>query len=72
MATAVGEIPYVIDDKNGVLIPSQDLVLLVQALEKVIKDIDFRKAIGKQLKKDIHLHYTQEPVIKKYLEGFNL
>ncbi len=72
VATAVGEIPFVINDKKGVLIPSQDLVLLVQALEKVIKVIDFRKAIGEQLKKDIHLYYTCEPVIKEYLKGFNL
>lgn len=72
VATAVGEIPFVINDKNGVLIPSQDIDLLVQALEKLIKDFDLRKEIGKQLKEDIHLYYTQKPVIIKYLEGFNL
>lgn len=72
VATAVGEVPKVLDAENGVLIPSGNLFLLVQALEKVIKDIDFRKYIGEQLRKDINLHYTQEPVIKAYLEGFNL
>jgi len=72
IATAVGDVPKVLDAENGVLIPSDDLFLLVQALEKVIRDIHFRKAIGEQFKKDIHSHYTKEPVIKKYLEGFNL
>lgn len=72
VATAVGEVPKVLDSENGVLIPSGDLFLLVQALEKIIKDDHFRAIIGEKLKKDIHLHFTQETIIKKYLEGFNL
>ena len=72
VATAVGEVPKVLDSKNGLLIPSSDLFLLVQALEKMIYNPDFRKSIGEQLKKDIHLRHTQEPIMKKYLEGFNL
>ena len=72
VATAVGEVTTVLDSDNGVLIPSGDLFLLVQALEKIIKDAHFRTIIGEKLKKDIHLHFTHETIIKKYLEGFNL
>ena len=72
VATAVGEVPKVLDADSGVLIPSGDLFLLVQALEKMIDNPDFRKSIGEQLKNDIHLQYTQVTIIKKYLEGFNL
>ncbi|HLF52418.1 MAG TPA: glycosyltransferase [Flavobacterium sp.] len=68
VATAVGEIPKVITPKNGVLVASGDVASFAQALEKLMGTIDFRKSIGEQLKKDIHLNYTQEPIIKKYLE----
>lgn len=70
VTTAVGAIPEVIHAKNGVLVASGDTVSFIRALEKVIVDTDFRQSIGAQLKKDIHLNFTPESILKQYLEAF--
>ena len=68
VTTAVGEIPKVIQNENGVLIDSEDVVSFEQALGKVIRNADFRNSIGENLKKEIHLNYSKETVLKKYKE----
>lgn len=68
VSTAVGEIPKVLNNENGILVASGDVSSFVQALEKVITDPNFRNSIGEKLKNDIHLKYSKETVIKKYKE----
>jgi glycosyltransferase involved in cell wall biosynthesis len=68
IATAVGDISSVLHTDNGILIKSLDTVSFVQAIEKVITDINYRNLIGMQLKKEIHLNYTKEAVIINYIK----
>ena len=68
VVTAVGEIPKIINDQNGVLIASGAVIPFAEGLQKIITNNDFRNSIGEQLKKDIHLNYTKESVLRKYKE----
>ncbi|ESU26047.1 glycosyl transferase, group 1 family protein [Flavobacterium limnosediminis JC2902] len=68
VATAVGEIPNFINEDNGFLVPSEDVLSFVGSLEKLILSSDLRDTIGGQLKKDIHLKYTNTAVINNYLK----
>ncbi|RTY92247.1 glycosyltransferase [Flavobacterium sp. GT3R68] len=69
--TAVGEIPKVINQKNGLLVPPKDKVRFQQALEDLIENVDLRNSLGEQLKKDIHLNYTKETVFKNFFAVLN-
>jgi len=67
IATAVGEIPSVINKANGILIPEGDAGLFIEALLQLIADPDSRKKIGTALQKDIRQYYIKESVVQDYL-----
>lgn len=67
VTTAVGEIPAIINETNGILVPEGNAELFSEALLKLIADSDYRQKIGRAFKKDIEQHYTKEAVLKDYL-----
>lgn len=69
VATAVGEIPVVLEDgKSGLLSDSGDAVAYSAALGKLMESDEKREAMGKELKKRIDQTYSEKPVLKAYLE----
>ncbi|WP_177732666.1 glycosyltransferase family 4 protein [Flavobacterium inviolabile] len=68
VVTAVGEIPKIIKENNGILINSEDAVSFEKELTKIIQDEERRKIIGTNLKQEIHLNYSKKVVVEKYLK----
>ncbi|WP_347068338.1 glycosyltransferase family 4 protein [Flavobacterium sp. WV_118_3] len=67
VATAVGEIPTVINGANGILIPEGEAGSFTEALLQLIADPVKRTEIGTALQKDIKQHYIKESVVQDYL-----
>jgi len=55
------------DGANGFLVPSQDPIALANALEKLIKDPELRKEMGRNSRLLVESHFHEEMVIKKTL-----
>lgn len=67
VATNVGEISKVItSNKEGFIVESNDLNQFVRSVKILIKDQNYRKQMGLNLKKQIELNYIEETIIKKY------
>jgi len=66
VATAVGEIPTVLNETNGVLQPVGDAELFAEALLQLIANPEHRKKLGAALQKDIKQQYTKESVLQDY------
>ncbi|UUC47050.1 glycosyltransferase family 4 protein [Flavobacterium cerinum] len=71
VTTAVGEIPSIIKETNGILVPEGNTELFSEGLLKLIADSDYRQKIGSAFKNDIEQHYTKESVLKDYLNFIN-
>ena len=64
IGTAVGGITdIIIDGKNGMLVPPEDVAALTKALKIVIKDKDFRRVIAEQGLKTVKEKFTWEVVL---------
>ncbi|ESU22191.1 glycosyl transferase, group 1 family protein [Flavobacterium enshiense DK69] len=68
LVTTVGEIPKLINESNGLLADSEDVGSFVDSLETLIVSSDLRASLGEQLKKTIHLKYTETAVVDSYLK----
>ena len=66
IATAVGGIPEVINDKTGILIPSGDSQALKDALLLLINDSDQRTALAKAARRHIKQYFSQPVMIARY------
>lgn len=67
MATAVGEIPSVIQgDQMGFLIQSNDIIDFVQKLKMLIDKPDLRSMLGNNFNKHVQQKYSSEAVIENY------
>ncbi|WP_316632884.1 glycosyltransferase [uncultured Flavobacterium sp.] len=72
VVTNVGEISKIItSEKTGLIVLSNDLEQFTQAIQKLIEDRIYRKAIGLELNKVIKLNYSEESVIEKYISWLN-
>lgn len=72
VVTNVGEISKIITSENiGLIVPSNDLDQFTKAIQKLIEDNIYRKAIGLELNKVIKLNYSEESVIEKYISWLN-
>lgn len=72
VATNVGEISKIITSEDiGLIVPSNDLQQFTNAIQKLIEDDIYRKAIGLELNKVIKLNYSEESVIEKYISWLN-
>ncbi len=72
VATNVGEISKIItSEKTGLIVPSNDLEQFTKAIQKLIEDRNYRKAIGLELNKVIKLNYSEESVVEKYISWLN-
>lgn len=67
VTTAVGEIPSIINETNGILVPEGNAGLFSDALLQLIADAGLRERMGMTLKNDIQQKYTKEAVLKGYL-----
>ncbi|WP_395063658.1 glycosyltransferase family 4 protein [Flavobacterium sp.] len=68
VTTAVGEIPFIIKNKeNGFIVDKDDLVSFINNLETLINDIPLRKKMGSSLLKTIQINNSEDSIIKSYL-----
>ncbi|RLK07345.1 glycosyltransferase family 4 protein [Ruegeria conchae] len=71
VTTAVGGIPEVIEDeRNGLLIPSQDLEAMVAACQRLLDDPDLATRLGRQAWADCSELYSPDAVATKTVEGY--
>ena len=71
VTTAVGGIPEVIEDeRNGLLIPSQDLEAMVKACQRLLDDPDLAVQLGRQAWADCNELYSPDAVATKTVEGY--
>jgi glycosyltransferase involved in cell wall biosynthesis len=69
VVTAVGELPMVIQNgKNGFLILANQEQLFYEAVMKLIENDTMRMEFGKTLCETISENYSEEAVLKKYLD----
>lgn len=63
IATEVGEMREIIHNgKNGLLIPSNDIDALVNAICKIIDDAAFAEQLGREVKKRAHEFHVKKKV----------
>ncbi len=66
IGTSVGGITdIIIDGKNGMLVPPEDVAALTKALRIVIRDKDFRRGIAEQGLKTVREKFTWEVVLRQ-------
>lgn len=68
VCTAVGEIPNIINNQNGFIVPSDDVDAFVNALVSLIENPELRKTMGENLYKTIQNDFSAEIIIEKYLD----
>ena len=69
VATAVGEIPMVINNgKNGFIVDSRNEEEFYTALVQLISKEELRIKLGKELKRTVSKNYSKHAVIQKYLK----
>jgi glycosyltransferase involved in cell wall biosynthesis len=68
VVTAVGEIPMVVqDNKNGFLVPSDDIDSFYAALESLLINTQLRLDFGLALYQTVKAEYSEKVVIHQYL-----
>ena len=71
VTTAVGGIPEVIEDeRNGLLIPSQDLDAMVTACQRLLDDPDLTARLGRQAWEDCRTLYSPDAVARQTVDGY--
>jgi glycosyltransferase involved in cell wall biosynthesis len=72
VSTRVGEIPLIVKDgENGFIVPSNDVGLFYNALEKLIIDSNLRDSLGESLYKTVSENNSENAVINQYLDWIN-
>lgn len=73
VATAVSAIPELIDaDRTGLLVPPGDPDALAQALERVLRDPDLRRALGQAGADRVRAHFDAERELDSLARRFGL
>jgi glycosyltransferase involved in cell wall biosynthesis len=68
IATSVGGIPDIIQhDRNGLLIPSDDVEALTSALLRMLSDNDLAARLGNQGRRDAEEYFALEKVTDQYI-----
>ena len=71
VSTAVGGIPEVIEnERNGLLVPSQDISALVSACQRLLNDVDLTTRLGRQAWIDCREFYNPEAVVSQTLDAY--
>jgi len=71
ISTDVGSLSEIIrNDKEGILIPSEDPVSLAKAIEKLADNKEIRLDMGKRARDRILGNFTTEQMIKEYIKLF--
>lgn len=69
VATHVGGIPYVIDDRvTGLLVPPFDPGPLAQAITQLLSDPNYRQLLGQAGRNRVLTHFKREPITQKLEE----
>jgi len=69
IASAVGGIPEIIEtNREGVLVPRNDVKSLTNAIKSVMKDRKKRAYLAKNAKEKLQREYTWDVVLEKYLK----
>lgn len=69
VVTNVGEIGSIVKDGvNGFIVASEDEISFTNKLTQLIEDKELRNQFGKELNKTIKSEYSEDAVLKKYLE----
>jgi glycosyltransferase involved in cell wall biosynthesis len=66
VASAVGGIPELIDDRCGVLVPVDDVDALARALRRVVYDDDARIRLGSQALQRIRAEFDVDVVWRRF------
>ncbi len=71
VATNVGGIPEIItNNKNGILIPPENPQALADAISDLIEHTEKRKILGEKGKQHVEATFTDDMMIKKYMEVY--
>jgi glycosyltransferase involved in cell wall biosynthesis len=66
VATHVGGIPYVVEDRTtGILVPPYDPVLLRKAILDLLQDTRLRQRLGEAGRKRVLKHFTRQPTTQQ-------
>jgi len=69
VVTAVGEIPFIIQNKiNGLVVPSQNGPLFYEALVSCVDDTEFRNELGNRLFETVIENFSEEAIIRNYMD----
>ena len=67
VATHVGGADeMVVDGETGILVPASDAARLADALERLVRDEQLRRAMGKAGRKRAHSEFSLERMIRNY------
>ncbi len=73
IATEVGGIPEIIEmNREGVLVPKNDVKSITNAIYSVIEDRKLRNYLAKNAKEKVQLEYTWDVVKEKYLKIYEI
>lgn len=68
ISTEVGEIPLIIEnDKNGILVPVNDIDKFILALSRLIENPKIRLNLGMNLKNTIDSNNSEKAIVSQYL-----
>lgn len=68
VVTNVGEIPFIIEHaSNGMIVPALDTEAFYNSLVKCLEDKEFRISLGNRLFETITENFSEQTIIKKYL-----
>lgn len=67
VATAVGDVPRVVDRSAGILVPPGRPDELARALSKVLSDASLRRALGEAARRHVSLHHGAEAWSRRLL-----
>lgn len=71
VSTAVGGIPEVIEnERNGLLVPSQNLTAMVAACQRLLDDVGLTTRLGHQAWLDCREFYSPDAVINQTLKAY--
>ncbi len=71
VATKVGGIPEIIDDnKNGFLVPLNDVEGFVNALNSLINDAELREKMGAAAKEKVEVKFSEKSIVEKLDDVF--
>jgi glycosyltransferase involved in cell wall biosynthesis len=72
IATSVGGIPELIEDqRNGLLVPSQDVKAMINACKKLLDDHTLAARLGRQARQDCHQLYRPDNIATQTISAYN-